>query len=96
MQEEAASVKIQETVGLDGTGNEMMTKLSPVNVEAPPRRRRGASTDTFGEVALAPKGADRPCLHGEIKGAQRRNPNCKSTDIRSFLVLWLGNGAIII
>ena len=38
MQEEAASVQIQETVGLDGTGNEMMTKLSPVNVEAPPRR----------------------------------------------------------
>ena len=30
MEEGAASVKIQETVGLDGMGNEMMTKLSPV------------------------------------------------------------------
>ena len=30
MEEGAASGKIQETVGLDGMGNEMMTKLSPV------------------------------------------------------------------
>ena len=30
MEEGAVSVKIQETVGLDGMGNEMMTKLSPV------------------------------------------------------------------